>query len=143
MLDTRMLDLNSKNEIVYRSPDGALQKLSVEKLADWLRQLGADEMIWAFKSDIQNIQEVESERYHVSNQVALDTMVGRVYQGREVYSILDASYVMNFEALAPDCHCDACEQGVTRAYIHHLLPHTPLLAQRFLMMHNMWQMSHI
>jgi queuine tRNA-ribosyltransferase len=142
ILDTRMLHLNTKDEVVYRRPDGSLQKLSLDKLALWLVQLGADEVIWAFKYELQGITQAKSEDYNISNQVALDTMSGRVYQGKELYSILDPQYEMNFSPLALDCDCQACQQGVTRAYIHHLLPHTPLLAQRYVMMHNMWQISH-
>ncbi len=43
---------------------------------------------------------------------------------------------MNFNVLDPNCSCPTCTQKLTRAYLHHLLQHTPLLCQRFLILHN-------
>lgn len=58
------------------------------------------------------------------------------------YESISAEEFSNaFTPLAADCSCPVCTQGLTRAYLHHLYAHTPLLAQRFLVQHNIFCMS--
>ncbi|KTC99400.1 hypothetical protein [Legionella erythra] len=67
---------------------------------------------------------------------AEDAMQGRIYDQGQAINLLDNQYSQDFTALSTGCTCPVCPQGYTRAYFHHLLQHTPLLAQRFLIQHN-------
>jgi queuine tRNA-ribosyltransferase len=73
-----------------------------------------------------------------TNQSALDGLNGLVYSGDEVINILDSSMTFQYEVIQASCSCPTCSQKLTRAYLHHLLVHTPLLCQRFLIQHNVF-----
>ena len=80
------------------------------------------------------------EVFNHSNQPAKDARLGLIYtfQGKSTYLITDKQYEMDFSILDSACACPACKDGFTRAYFHHLYVHTPLLCQRWLVMHNKW-----
>lgn len=61
---------------------------------------------------------------------------GQVYAKNEVLDLVSISEALNFQLIDRDCTCPTCFQKLTRAYLHHLFLHTPLLAQRFLIQHN-------
>ena len=71
-----------------------------------------------------------------SNQPAEQALQGNVYRSDGSISILDKAFELDFNRLAADCNCPVCEQALTCAYFHHLYQQTPLLAQRFLIQHN-------
>ena len=71
-----------------------------------------------------------------SDRAAADALQGIVYQQSGTYNLLEAHFKDDFKPLEEGCECTSCSQGYTRAYLHHLLQHTPLLAQRFLISHN-------
>lgn len=82
-----------------------------------------------------------------SDKPAAEGMAGLLYTHDGVINILDPRYSEQFIPLSAACACPTCTQPFTRAYLHHLLLHTPLLAQRYLIQHNvfyrqtMWQSS--
>ncbi|MDX1837324.1 hypothetical protein DIZ81_05265 [Legionella taurinensis] len=67
---------------------------------------------------------------------ANDAVNGRVYDQGQVMDLSDSQYSQDFTVLSAGCACPVCRQNYTRAYFHHLLQHTPLLAQRLLIQHN-------
>ena len=71
-----------------------------------------------------------------SDKPANDAMLGEVYCSDGVVSLQEAQYSQQFRLIDESCTCPTCTQGFTRAYLHHLLEHTPLLCQRFLVQHN-------
>lgn len=71
-----------------------------------------------------------------SDRIAYDAVQGVYYGRTEKGNILDKIYSQDFTPLAENCPCPTCQQGFTKAYLHHLLQHTPLLAQRLLIQHN-------
>lgn len=73
-----------------------------------------------------------------SNKAAEDGICGIVYTSEGSTSILNEAMRDDFEMIDKDCGCDTCHFKLTRSYLHHLLQHTPLLAQRFLIQHNVW-----
>lgn len=75
--------------------------------------------------------------YIESNQPAKDACSGLVYTEHGTIDLRDKQYAMQFERIDSSCDCPTCEQAFTRAYLHHLLEHTPLLCQRFLIQHNL------
>ena len=54
------------------------------------------------------------------------------------FKTIDGSHKTIEVEESENCSCETCSQGFTRAYFHHLLQHTPLLAQRFLVIHNVF-----
>lgn len=74
--------------------------------------------------------------YIETNQPAKDACAGIVYSADGQIDLRDKAYATQFERIDSSCDCPTCKQGFTRAYLHHLLEHTPLLCQRFLIQHN-------
>ncbi len=75
-------------------------------------------------------------QYLESDRPADDACLGTVYTSEGNVSISDGLQALQFEVIDKDCHCPTCSQQFTRAYLHHLLEHTPLLCQRLLVQHN-------
>lgn len=75
--------------------------------------------------------------YIESDRPAADAYQGIVYDAQGDFSIEDSCWEHCFTPLATDCTCITCEQKMTRAYFHHLFAQTPLLAQRYMILHNL------
>ena len=75
-------------------------------------------------------------RFVESDLPAEDARLGKVYCSEGVILLQDNAMTMQFENMDAKCQCPTCSQQLTRAYLHHLLEHTPLLCQRFLVQHN-------
>lgn len=75
-------------------------------------------------------------QYIASDMPARDACQGMVYSQDGVVSLMDETSRQDFEVIDKQCNCPTCAQKFTRAYLHHLLEHTPLLCQRFLIQHN-------
>ncbi|WP_454780673.1 queuine tRNA-ribosyltransferase [Legionella sp. WA2022007384] len=73
-----------------------------------------------------------------TDEPAQAAMQGRVYSNTGTVDLMDAKTAMQFELIDANCVCPTCSQQFTRAYLHHLLNHTPLLCQRFLIQHNVF-----
>ncbi len=73
-----------------------------------------------------------------SDRPATDALCGDVYCSDGQISLKNSDFSMQFEAIDATCQCTTCSQKLTRAYLHHLLEHTPLLCQRFLVNHNVY-----
>lgn len=73
-----------------------------------------------------------------SDTPAKDGMTGMVYDAGGPFNILDTSMTNDSRLIDETCQCLTCNQKFTRAYLHHLLQQTPLLAQRYLIQHNVW-----
>ena len=69
-----------------------------------------------------------------------DALQGIVYETVNKINLADSTYSMDFKLIDNDCECPTCAQNFTRAYLHHLYHHTPLLCQRFLIQHNVFQL---
>ncbi len=75
-------------------------------------------------------------QYLESDKPANDAYHGLVYHRDEVITVQDASEALEFSVIDPTCDCPTCQQQLTRAYLHHVYEHTPLLCYRFLIQHN-------
>lgn len=73
-----------------------------------------------------------------SDKPAADAMSGLVYSRDGELSLDSDEYSMQFDVIDKTCQCPTCVQKLTRAYLHHLLEHTPLLCQRLLVQHNVF-----
>jgi queuine tRNA-ribosyltransferase len=61
---------------------------------------------------------------------------GVVYRSDGQLEITNPTNELDFSVIDDTCPCPTCGQGFTRAYLHHLYQHTPLLCYRLLMQHN-------
>ncbi|KTD06202.1 queuine tRNA-ribosyltransferase [Legionella gratiana] len=73
-----------------------------------------------------------------TDEPAKAALQGKVYNRSGTIDLTDLNTQMQFEAIDAECICPTCSQQFTRAYLHHLLQHTPLLCQRFLIQHNVF-----
>jgi len=136
---------SSTGDYVIRSPyDGGRITLTQAGLLDLIQHLQADKII-GLHDDHQSATDFVSEH----DKPAVDAFQGVIYESPSLlrqaslkqiasYSLLEPRNAIDFSSLAQDCACPTCQGGATRAYLHHLLQHTPLLAQRLLIMHNVF-----
>ena len=161
ILDATDLTLNAKGNIEYRRTDGVLMRLGLDNLAIWLQALKPDAIIWPFAESLllevgflsaqilvpkaqagvflECVQVRGQQHWYVSNHAAAIGYRGQFYAGPQTFDIFDPCFAADISPLAANCHCDSCAQGFTRAYLHHLMTYTPLLAQRYIILHNMQQ----
>lgn len=76
--------------------------------------------------------------YIESDKPAMDAVIGQVYSEDNIVSLLSSEMAHQHVPIDANCQCPTCKQQLTRAYLHHLLEHTPLLCQRFLIQHNVY-----
>ncbi len=88
--------------------------------------------------DVDLIRELRrlGVEYVSSNVPASDACNGRIYSDNGLMILKSDAYRMDFNTIDETCSCPTCDQQLTRAYLHHLFDHTPLLCQRFLIQHN-------
>jgi len=125
-LDLRALDF-IQSDYAYRSLDGRLQHVEMSSLRDWVEQLGGHYMVY---------RDEDFGDYQPSHLPLQDAMSGLFYHQSQTLSIVDEQFTRDFSPLSPTCSCATCLQGATRGYLHYLFQHTPLLAQRYLIIHN-------
>lgn len=77
-----------------------------------------------------------------SNKPANDAIEGILYSEGCSFQLLDDRYHNDHKVIDKHCSCPTCSQQLTRAYLHHLLQQTPLLAQRYLIQHNVDYFQH-
>lgn len=138
ILDFRNLTW-AKGMVSYRTPDGALQKISSEDLSTWVMKLNADGYVSHLENFSCSLKNYSEAEYNICNLPAKDAFAGICYLKTSKINLLASEYEQDFQPLADECDCESCAQGVTRSYLHHLLSHTPLLAQRYLVIHNVHQ----
>jgi queuine tRNA-ribosyltransferase len=71
-----------------------------------------------------------------SDLPAQQAILGQVYSQKGIVNLKEPDMALSFAPIDADCSCPTCKQKFTRSYFHHLLEHTPLLCQRFLIQHN-------
>ncbi|WP_419418851.1 queuine tRNA-ribosyltransferase [Legionella sp. D16C41] len=87
--------------------------------------------------DFGAMQTLFKNNYNIqADRPASDAMAGIFYANQEKLNILSQEFQRDYQALAKNCQCQTCLKQLTRAYLHHLLQQTPLLAQRYLIQHN-------
>ena len=80
----------------------------------------------------------EQNLFLESDKPARDAMNAKVYSEQQILAI-DAPEMENqHELIDAHCSCPTCAEHFTRAYLHHLFMQTPLLAQRYLIQHNVY-----
>lgn len=80
----------------------------------------------------------------VSDTPARYGIMGLVYNQNTtsgLLNILDVAMAEQQIVIDENCHCPTCRQKFTRAYLHYLFTHTPLLCHRFLVQHNIFYIN--
>ena len=113
--------------IQYRQPDGCLRKISWQALDLWVNQLQADELL---------LDASQAKALNCSNLPAEHAFLGCFYANQQIQQLVTPDYEHDFSVLSENCDCESCQSQFTKAYLHHLFQHTPLLAQRYLLIHN-------
>ena len=134
ILDAR---LTSKDSTIYKIRsrfDGSIILLDPMEWKALIEHLNADEVILSEDN-------VPFSRFQIGNQPAANAVEGLIESKTGVFNILNESYREQYVPLCSDCNCVVCKGGYTRAYLHHLLQQVPLLAQRFLIQHNVYYYS--
>lgn len=78
----------------------------------------------------------EQVEFIESDEPAKMALAGTVYSQDGMIDLTDSQTTMQFALIDSECSCPTCTQQFTKAYLHHLYLNTPLLAQRFLIQHN-------
>jgi len=68
---------------------------------------------------------------------------GSALTGKGRINLKNASYRRDLGPLDPECSCDACTGGYSRAYLSHLVRENELLAHRLVTLHNVHFMSEL
>ena len=76
-----------------------------------------------------------------TDEPARAALNGTVYSHARDIDLTNSETKMQFETIDPTCTCPTCSQLLTKAYLHHLLQHTPLLCHRLLIQHNVFWMA--
>lgn len=76
--------------------------------------------------------------YIESDSPAKDAIQGIVYHQKGEVVLTNPDSELQMETIDSQCSCPTCAQKLTKAYLHHLLIHTPLLCHRFLIQHNVY-----
>ncbi len=78
-----------------------------------------------------------------TNEPANSALHGKVYCRSGLVDLKNKDMELQFSVIDESCGCPVCSQKLTKAYFHHLLQHTPLLCQRFLIQHNTFWMANL
>lgn len=122
---------------VYFHWNNALSKDTfLEQLKKWshLPRYVAGHLSLEFMAHLKD----EGIEFLESNEPAAAGMHGKVFSQKGIVDLTEDSTAMQFETIDSECTCPTCSQQLTKAYLHHLFLHTPLLCQRFLIQHNVY-----
>ncbi|CEG57573.1 tRNA guanosine transglycosylase family protein [Legionella fallonii] len=113
---------------------------SSNALADELRKWSALPRYIIGHGDLANLDELKKDEslWIESDAPAAMAMRGIVFSQQGNLHLIEDVYAMQFTTIDAACACPSCSQRFTKAYLHHLYLHTPLLCQRFLIQHNVY-----
>lgn len=117
----------------------SLNKATVEQLAK--RKQVPCYISGEINLDLIKLSAAQGIEYIESDEPARLAMQGQVYNKEGLINLIDVQTEMEFSPIDAECLCPTCSRQLTKAYLHHLFLHTPLLCQRFLIQHNVFQAS--
>lgn len=117
---------------------------STQSFAQFLQQITQNlpaQEIYLF-GDFSYAAQIELSKYNIgfieSARYAQDAKDGIIYTKDHSLNLTAESHATEHVVLDAQCQCPTCKEGFTRAYLHHLHEHVPLLCQRFLLQHNIY-----
>ncbi|MCH9717512.1 MAG: hypothetical protein K0U24_00200 [Gammaproteobacteria bacterium] len=146
LLNLSSLPLNKQGVFqVHSTFDGRTLRFTQEDILKLIEQLKPDYLTCSdeFKPLISKHFQNYQHDLKVNNQPSEDALNGIIYTHNNIrFNIQKDTCTNDFWVLGSSCKCPACAAELTRAYFHHLYVHTPLLCQRWLIMHNQWITHH-
>ncbi|KTC87802.1 tRNA-guanine transglycosylase [Legionella drozanskii] len=153
LAETHVIELSSKIPHIFRVGNevkSAGRYLVYDKQIPWsdfMQQVRNNEgktSYLAGEFDGLQLDELINEGIELieSDKPASDAFAGQVYTEQGTIALLESAMAEQHQVIDEKCTCPTCEQRLTRAYLHHLLMHTPLLCQRFLIQHNAHYYQH-
>jgi queuine tRNA-ribosyltransferase len=137
--DLAQQELHRDHGIYHISGDATLSSSSIEHIAKNKKKpcylsgkLGLDLIKLSASLGMEFIE---------SDEPASLAMQGQVYSREGVINLIDVETELDFSLIDSECLCPTCTRRLTKAYLHHLFLHTPLLCQRFLIQHNVFQVN--
>lgn len=114
-----------------------------EEANDWQRLNDIDEKYLRVIANVTSYAQVQQAKAANVDFIIgpfLDVMCeqGQAIVGESLLTISDSQHQTSWQPLSDDCNCETCQTN-TRAYLHHLWQHCPLLAKRNLLAHNFFQ----
>lgn len=154
ILNCKSLNFNDKNELLIRSEiDGSKFVFSKDEIWQLIDALDVDKVIhedadpeYLVGSFDLNfvLKHANLKNLYIENHKHLaDGYIGVFYRDMQEYKILEDKWEFEFTVLDKKCGCYTCSNDFTCGYLHHLLKNTPLLAQRLLMLHNVFYINHL
>jgi queuine tRNA-ribosyltransferase len=151
VLNALSLPNHSSGQCVIRSKyDGSILRFTYEEILALIRHLNPDYVAlpaYLLSLTTQKFPDILEKciEYSECDKPGQDALKGLMYTSSDqrTFLITDKKYAMDFSVMDDACACPACADGFTRAYFHHLYAHTPLLCQRWLVMHNQWMASQV
>lgn len=133
-------------------PNAIQSSLPVE---EWLSQMPQDKLLqsnpkftlpkyWQLLENEHScfMQTLDQQhKWLLSEQLCQKTAAGWVLDEAGPYQITDPKWEKSTDLLANNCVCEACKLGLQRCYFHHLHSYVPLLANRYLTLHNFSQLK--
>ena len=154
ILNCDSLQFNAKNEFLVRSEiDGnkfVFNKDDVLKLIDALDldlvisdKEHPEYLVGSFDINFM-LKHKDNQNIYIENyKPARDAYNGIFYRDTQEQNVLEDKWEFEFSHLDKKCNCYTCSSDFTCAYLHHLLKNTPLLAQRLLILHNVFYINHL
>jgi len=154
VLNVLSLPNNALGQCVIRSKyDGSMLRFSYDEILALILQLNPDYVALPsyllplatqeYPGVLTKYVQYNETVFSDGDKPAQDALQGLMYTSNKActFLITDKKYAMDFSLMDDACACPACADGFTRAYFHHLYMHTPLLCQRWLVMHNQKMIS--
>ncbi|WP_115701187.1 tRNA-guanine transglycosylase [Legionella sainthelensi] len=131
--DVEKQNINQLYGVYFNTEENGLDW---EQLAHWSNI--PRYVIGSFEPGLIHELSHEGVAFVETDEPAKAALQGKVYTQSGTIDLTDLNTQMQFEPIDIKCICPTCSQRFTRAYLHHLLQHTPLLCQRFLIQHNVF-----
>ncbi|WP_367606397.1 hypothetical protein [Legionella sp. W05-934-2] len=131
------------------------RSLLADSVVDWISQLPQHKLVqlssiinpskaWQLFEERQAFCLETLDQQHtwlLTEQLCPKSTAGLLLDEHGIYQITDDQWVSSTKPLANRCDCEACGLGLQRCYFHHLHSYVPLLANRYLTMHNLCQLK--
>lgn len=137
--DLAQQELHREHGVYYILADATLNSTTIEQIAK--RKQKPCYISGEISVDLIKLSASLGIDFIESNEPARLAMQGQVYSQKGLINLIDVQTEMDFSLIDSECVCPTCTRQLTKAYLHHLFLHTPLLCQRFLIQHNVFQVN--
>lgn len=147
LLDISDLHLSNPEAYVLKSPfDGSKLNISKDELIQLFLSVNIDGLIISFADkDLPQFKPIADkiffkDQFLISDKPLQDARNGLFYL-KDVINLLNPEFTQDFSVIDDNCTCPVCSQNLTKAYLQHIFKKVPLLSQRYLAEHNLWQVK--